>query len=172
MKSTLFTKKRVFSALAIVAVAPLALSACSGGGGGESGGDANTLTVLDYYNNEPDNTLVQEGLDKCAAEIGVTLEREVVPGADLMTKVLQQASSKTLPDVLMLDNPELQQVAATGALADLGQYGLTTDGFADGIAAAGSYEGKLYGLAPVVNTLAIFYNTDILAAAGVQPPTT
>jgi multiple sugar transport system substrate-binding protein len=166
-------KKRLSVILAIAAITPLALAACSGGGGGgNSDSDSTTLSILDYYNNEPDNTLVQTGLDACATELGVKIKRETVPGADLMTKVLQQASSKTLPDVLMLDNPDLQQVAATGALADLGDYGVTADGFAKGITDASSYEGKLYGLAPVVNTIAIFYNTDILSAAGITPPKT
>ncbi|WP_205855898.1 ABC transporter substrate-binding protein, partial [Phytoactinopolyspora endophytica] len=120
----------------------------------------------------PDKSLVQEGLDRCADDLGVTLERETVPGADLMTKVLQQASSKTLPDILMLDNPEVQQVAATGALAPLDDYGLSADGFARGIVDATSYDGKLYGLAPVVNTIGIFYNAEVLDEEGVEPPTT
>ena len=162
-------RRRMATIAAIAAIAPLALTACSGGGT-SAGGD--TLTILDYYNNEPDKTLVQTGLDTCASELGVKITRETVPGADLMTKVLQQASSQTLPDVLMLDNPEVQQIAATGALADLGDYGVTADGFAQGITDASSYEGRLYGLAPVVNTIAIFYNTDILSAAGIAPPTT
>jgi multiple sugar transport system substrate-binding protein len=38
--------------------------------------------------------------------------------------------------------------------------------------AAATYDGKLYGLQPGANTLAIFYNKDILDKAGVKPPTT
>ncbi|WP_246865312.1 hypothetical protein [Clavibacter michiganensis] len=49
--------------------------------------------------------------------VGITIKRTSIPGSSLIQKVLQQASSKTLPDVLMLDNPDLQQIAATGALA-------------------------------------------------------
>src|SRR3712207_1609472 len=37
---------------------------------------------------------------------------------------------------------------------------------------AATYEGEVYGLAPTVNTLGLFYNTDLLAAAGVTPPKT
>ncbi len=37
---------------------------------------------------------------------------------------------------------------------------------------AATYDGELYGLQPVTNTIAIFYNEDILAKAGVKPPTT
>ncbi|MDT0418399.1 extracellular solute-binding protein [Streptomyces sp. DSM 41982] len=37
---------------------------------------------------------------------------------------------------------------------------------------AGTYEKKVYGLAPGVNSVALFYNKDLLAAACVEPPRT
>ena len=166
-------KRRLTTLLAIAAITPLVLTACSGGGGGgQAKGDPDTLTVLDYYNNEPDKTLIQAAIDKCAEALDVTIKRETVPGKDLIQKVLQRSSSKTLPDVLMLDNPDLQEIAATGGLAPLSDYDVDTSGFADGILEAATYEDEVYGLAPTVNTLGLFYNEDLLAAAGVQPPTT
>ncbi|UFU07801.1 sugar ABC transporter substrate-binding protein [Ruania halotolerans] len=170
-------KRRIVTTLAGGLSAALALSACSGddgtGGGGEpETGDVTSLSILDYYNNDPDKTLVQEGLDACADELGITLERETVPGADLIQTVLQQASSQTLPDVLMLDNPEVQQIAETGALLPLDEHGVSTEGFAQGIVDASTYDGHLYGLQPVANTIALFYNVEILEEAGVEPPTT
>ena len=56
------------------AAAALALAGCGGGGGDEGGGDASSLSILDYYDNEPDSTLVQEALDACAETVGVTIE--------------------------------------------------------------------------------------------------
>jgi multiple sugar transport system substrate-binding protein len=72
----------------------------------------------------------------------------------------------------MLDNPDVQQIAATGALAPLNDMGLSGDGVIQGMVDATSYQGKLYGLAPVTNTIALFYNTQMLQEAGVQPPKT
>ncbi len=95
-----------------------------------------------------------------------------MPGPTLIQKVLQQASSKSLPDVLMLDNPDIQQIAETGALAPLEDFGISADGFAPGPVSAATYDGKLYGMQPGANTLAIFYNKDVLSKAGVKPPTT
>ncbi|SEE30783.1 sugar ABC transporter substrate-binding protein [Ruania alba] len=167
-------RRRIVTTVAGGLGAALALAACSsGGGGGEADtGDVSSLSVLDYYNNDPDNSLIQAGLDSCAEELGITLERETVPGADLIQTVLQQASSQTLPDVLMLDNPDVQQIAETGALVPLDENGVSTDGFAQGVIDASTYDGNVYGLQPVANTLALFYNTDVLAEAGVEPPTT
>ncbi|TQM09677.1 sugar ABC transporter substrate-binding protein [Pseudonocardia kunmingensis] len=161
----------VTGTVALVAAAALGLSACGGGGGG-GGGDVTSIRVLDYYNNEPDRTVYAQKLDACGQQAGVTIEREVVPGDSLISKVLQQASSRTLPDVLMLDNPDLQQIASTGALAPLSDFGLAADGYADGVVSASTFDGQLYGLQPVTNSLGLFYNVDMLAEAGIAPPTT
>ena len=83
--------------------------------------EVNSIRVLDYYNDSPDREIYGELLNACGAELGITINREVVPGSALMSKVLQQGASRTLPDLLMLDNPELQQIASTGALVPLGQ---------------------------------------------------
>ncbi|RKS77951.1 multiple sugar transport system substrate-binding protein [Motilibacter peucedani] len=172
------TRVAVASALAL----PLALAACGGSSGGgtqptaggssAAGGATTTLRVLDYYNNDPGKTVWQKALEGCAAQAGAKISREAVPGASLIPKVLQQASSRTLPDLLMLDNPDLQQIAATGALIPLDQFGITGDGFAKGVVDASTYKGKLYGLQPSTNTIALIYNKDILDKAGVKPPTT
>ena len=112
-------------------------------------------------------------LSKCGTSIGVAkVDHQSVPGPTLIQKVLQQASSKSLPDVLMLDNPDIQQIAETGALAPLDDFGISADGYAPGPVSAATYNGKLYGLQPGANTMALFYNKDILAKAGVKPPTT
>jgi multiple sugar transport system substrate-binding protein len=162
------------AALASALAIPLALTACGGGGssGGSSSGGTTTLRVLDYYNNDPGKTVWQKALDACAQQAGAKMSRESVPGATLIQKVLQQASSRTLPDVLMLDNPDLQQIAQTGALAPLDTFGLNANGYAKGVVDASTYQGKLYGLQPVTNTIGLFYNKDMLAKAGVTPPQT
>src|SRR3954469_4294810 len=162
-------------AIAAAVALPLAVAACGGGGGGaakSSSGQVKSLRVLDYYNNEPDKGFYDKVLDACGKSNGVTIQREVVPGDTLIAKVLQQSSSRTLPDVLMLDNPDLQQIAATGALAPITDFGLNADGYLKGVVDASSYQGKVYGLQPVTNSIGLFYNKDILDKAGVQPPAT
>ncbi|WP_432507569.1 sugar ABC transporter substrate-binding protein [Kineococcus arenarius] len=159
--------------LAAVLAVPLLLSACGGGsGGGTTSGDSGTLRVLDYYNSEPNATLWNDAIEACGTEIGVEIDREAVPGETLIQKVLQQSSSRTLPDVLMLDNPDVQQIAESGALAPLGDLGIDSTGVAPGVLEASTYEGELYALQPVTNTIALFYNKTILEQAGITPPTT
>ena len=111
-------KKRLAAMAALATLTPLTLAACggggaSGGGGGGGGGDAaatvDTLQVLDYYTDDPGHSQIGDQLTKCGTSIGVgKIDHQSVPGPTLIQKVLQQASSKSLPDVLMLDNPDIQ----------------------------------------------------------------
>ncbi|WP_226831941.1 extracellular solute-binding protein [Brachybacterium sp. FME24] len=161
--------RRALGLGALAAPGLLALASC--GSSGSTGGP-NAIRVVDYYNTPADDVAINGTFTKCAEELGLTFSRERVPGDQLIAKVLQMGSSKTLPDLLMLDNPNVQQVAASGALAPLEQYGITTDGLTPAVADLGMHDGTLYGIAPTVNTIALFYNVAMLEEAGVTPPTT
>ena len=162
----------------------LTAAACSSGGSGGSGGEQRrrvgqhvrrgklSLTAEDYFTAEPTHSVVGGILNACAATAGVTITQDSIANPQLMPKVLQQLSAHTLPDLLMLDNPYLQQIAATGALTPLGSDGVDLAGYYPSIVAAGTYQGKVYGLAPGVNSIALIYNKTMLAAAGITPPTT
>lgn len=172
MPMTSIARRRLLQGTAL-ALAAVPLAACGGGGGTKSGsGDVTTLKILDYYADDPDNGIFAEALEAAAKKVGVTIERETVNGTSLIQKVLQMSSSRTLPDLLMLDNPDLQQIAATGALTPLGDLGFKADGFIDGFVGAGTYDGELYGMGPCANTLGLYYNKDLLDTAGVAVPTT
>ena len=164
-------RRRSVGAAALALPGLLGLAAC-GGSGDAASGDPGTVRVVDYYNTPADDTVIQDTLEAVGTEVGVSISREKVPGDQLIQKVLQMSSSKTLPDLLMLDNPDLQEIAKSGALAPLEDLGIYTSGFTQEILDAGTYEGKVYGLAPTVNTIALFCNTALLKEAGVEAPTT
>jgi multiple sugar transport system substrate-binding protein len=164
-------RKKVIAALAGAMMIPLAIAGCSSGSSTSTSSGKVSLTVEDYYT-QPQAAVMDTVYQSCAKQLGDKVSSTHVAGAGLIAKVLQQSSSKTLPDVLMLDNPDVQQIAASGALSPLSNYGITGKGFAPGVVKAGTYKGKLYGLAPAVNSIALFYNTDILKAAGITPPKT
>ncbi|TDC14984.1 ABC transporter substrate-binding protein [Streptomyces sp. 8K308] len=131
----------------------------------------NTLTVADYYTAEPGNTALTEILRACGEQTGVTVVREVMPRSQLVPKLLRDGAADTLPDLVLSDNPDLAKLASTGALLPLDGR-VATDGFYDSVLAAGSYQGELYGVAPGVNSLALFYDRGVFAEAGLEPPTT
>jgi multiple sugar transport system substrate-binding protein len=142
------------------------------GAGAARAADSVTLKLLDYWGDQPAKTIWRDAYAVCGKAIGATIDAESVPGNFLVPKALQMVASKTLPDVLMFDNPDMQQVAVSDALVPLSEYKVDTTGFYPGILSAGSYNGKVYGLAPAVDMIGLFYNKDILSAAGVEPPKT
>ncbi len=157
------------SAALLAACSPSPAPSAPNGAGAPA---ATSITELDYYADEQGSAAWQKILDTCATQTGIKIERQKVPTSQMLPKVLQSASSKTLPNLLFTDNPTLQQVAATGALTPLSDYGITTDGLYPSIVKAGTYQDKVYGVAPGVNGLALIYNKDLLQAAGVEPPKT
>ena len=66
--------RRLLGATALASVA-LVLAGCGTDHVADQDPNARvtTLSVLDYYNNQPDKTLMQAGLDTCATKLGVTL---------------------------------------------------------------------------------------------------
>jgi multiple sugar transport system substrate-binding protein len=149
-------------AVAAAALLSLSLTAC-GGVASSDAASKNTLTIQDYYDTSHDPIY-----HACAKSLGADIQIDHIAGRGLIPKVLQQSSSRTLPDVLMLDNPDVQQIAASGALSPLTDYGVHGEGMVPAVVKAGTYGGRLYGLAPAVNTLSIFYNKDLFQAAGIS----
>lgn len=159
--------------IALTAVAITVAGCGSGSSASSSSGPASSITELDYYTDATGSAAWQKILTGCTAETGVKISRQSVPTDQVTQKILQGATSHSLPDLVFTDNPTLQEIASTGALTPLTDYGISTAGYYDSIVKAGTYQGKVYGLAPGVNGLALIYNKDKLTAAGITtPPTT
>ena len=168
--------RRRWQAVAI-GVAALALAAAGCGSSSSGGSSSNgkiTITELDYFTSSGGNAAVNwynQQFEK--AHPNVTVKRQVVPYANLITKVLQEASAGDLPNIVMLDNPNVPQVAATGQLKPLnGLPGFTTSGYVPGAISECTFQGKQYCYPIGTNTIGIFYNKAMLAAAHVSPPKT
>src|SRR3982750_2880532 len=68
--------------------------------GGSDAPAATSITELDYYADEQGSAAWQKILDTCATQTGIKIERQKVPTNQMLPKVLQSASSKTLPNLL------------------------------------------------------------------------
>jgi multiple sugar transport system substrate-binding protein len=98
-----------------------------------------------------------------------------VPFADLLPKADQEAASHSLPNILVLDNPDVAAFAATGALTQLDSYmkgSFSPSEFYTGPASTMLYQGKTYSFPVGSNDLALFYNIKDFTSAGLTPPTT
>ena len=134
------------------------------------------ITEMDYWPAEPNNTIVNKLFQQYEQlHPNIVIQRDAVPFNSLLPKAYQEASSHTLPDLLLLDNPDLASFAAAGVLTPLDSYmqgEYSPSDFYAGPFSVMQYEGKTYGFSVGNNDLALFYNKKMLAAAHVKPPTT
>lgn len=168
-------KRRRLTLAAALAVPTLLLAtACSSSSDGNGQGDgdpgATTLTLWDgwtQYNTGA--SPYEELISTCEAETGITIERTV--SESLGDTFTQAAGTGDTPDLIVLDNPNVTQFAETGILVDNETSGIDTSGMMPNIVASGEYDGATYGSPVGSNTLALYYNKDLLDAAGITPPT-
>ncbi|WP_420031592.1 ABC transporter substrate-binding protein [Streptomyces sp. cg28] len=161
-------RRRAVIPLTVVSV--LVASAALAGCGSQR--DDDVYTVLNSSTDDSYHGWDAATLKRCSAKLGITIEQQSVPASQVMTKSLRMASSKSLPDVIQFDASEMPTFAEAGGLVDLKSLGLSTQDIPKGIVDFGSYKGTYYGAARTVNTLALFYNKDVLKKAGLDVPTT
>ena len=170
------SRRRTLALASAASIAVLAMAGCSSSGSSSGSGSGTsgtvTLTETDYYTGAPQTSQIAGVLNACGAQVGVKVARQEVPRTQLVPKLLQDAAARSLPDLVLADNPDLQQLASTGGLVSLSANGLSTTGLYPSIVSAGSYQGQTYGIAPGVNDLALYYNKDQFTKAGLTPPTT
>ncbi len=106
----------------------------------------------------------------------IRVNYQYVPFGELLTTILQQTLTRTLPEVVFADNPDIRHLAASGVFRDLtdwvdewGQW----DDFYLGPQYANSLDDRIYAVQLNTNNLALYYNKEILAELGIaQPPQT
>ena len=162
----------------LLLVLGIVLSAC-GSASSPSGSASNgkvTITELDYLATEPSNTEINK-LVKQYEQLhpNVTIQRNSVPIGSLLAKASQETASHTLPDLMVIDNPDLPTFASTGALTQLDQYmtgSLSSSSFFAGSLSTMQYQSKTYAISTGNNDLALYYNKKMFSDAGLTPPTT
>jgi len=154
------------AAAGLTAAALALAAACSSDGGS---GDAETYTWWDPYPQHTDDSAWAERVDACGEEAGVTIDRTASDTTDLTNQALLAAQEGTSPDIILLDNPAVSTLADTGMLTTVDELGLDVTGVDENLLAAGVVDDAAYGIPVGANTLAIYYNAEILEAAGVDP---
>jgi multiple sugar transport system substrate-binding protein len=172
----------VAGAASLLAVTAAACSSGSGSPSAAAGGTSTgsgsstakvTITEFDYFTGGANAAINWYNAQFEKAHPNVTVKRTSVPYADLVTKILQDASAGDMPNLMMIDNPNVPEVAATGQLVPFDSLpGFTTTGYTPGATAECTYQGKHYCYPIGTNTIGIFYNKAMFAAAHLTPPTT
>ncbi|MCS6835312.1 MAG: extracellular solute-binding protein [Anaerolineae bacterium] len=130
-----------------------------------------TFPIMDFYAAE---------LAKCSEVPNLTVNVQLLASADAQSEMRLAASSQGASpyDIIHGSNAFIGEMASKGWLLPLNdlidkyreQYDL--DDIDASSYAAASQDGIIYGIPIVVNTQHFYYNTEILEAAGIEPPQT
>ncbi len=161
------SRRRRLAAVAVIALAAVTGSACSSSADGPADGGA--YLVWDPYPQFADDSEWVALLKKCGTSAGVSVERTGYDTTDLTNKALLAAQQGNSPDVLIVDNPVISTLAEAGALTTTDDNKLDVSAMEKNLLGAGQSDGKTYGVPIGANTLALYYNKDVLTAAGVDP---
>lgn len=157
-------------------MAGIGLLGAPGCGGGSGEGDGLTLTWWDYWTTGASNTVIEKALGRyMESNPSVTIERRSIPFAQLKPTLLRAAAARKLPDIAIIDNPDHASFSNLGALRDVSElveeWG-EADAYYDGPWRSCQFDGASYGIPNTSNSLALFYNEDMLESAGLDPPGT
>ena len=155
------------------------LAGCGSSGSSDeaSGSDGGTETAKDvtiWYYWETEGH--QVALDKVIEDYNNSQDTyevtaKYVPFADFKKQLSIGASADELPDIAILDSPDQASYATMGIFEELtGKFDV--DSYYDGAVNSCTLDGKLYGVPFGVNCLGLYYNEDMLNAAGCSVPTT
>jgi multiple sugar transport system substrate-binding protein len=168
------TTRHTLAAAGFISLALIA-TGCAGGGTGSNGSSkeasagSSSFTVWDPYPQHTEGSDWAKRISVCGDKAGVKIQRTAYDTQALTNQALLAAQEGTAADVILLDNPAVSTLADTGALIDMKSVGLDTSAIEPNLLAAGVVDDKTYGIPLGANTLALYYNADVLAKAGVDP---
>lgn len=130
------------------------------------------IVIWYYWENESHQKLLSDILnDYNNSQKSITVTAKYIPYADFRKQLSIGATAAKLPDIVILDNPDTAAYAAMGIFADLTGK-IDTSQYYEAPLNSCTLDGRLYGIPFGSNCLALFYNEDMLKAAGCKVPET
>lgn len=135
-----------------------------------------TVTIWNYWETpKHQETLARVCKDFNSSQDKIEVVTKYIPFADFKKQLSIGAAASELPDLVIIDNPDHASYSAMGIFADI------TDKLAswpdlkqyfEGPLNSCKLNGRLHGIPFGSNCLSLYYNEDMLKAAGVKPPKT
>lgn len=138
----------------------------------ETSGGAEAVTIWYYWETEGHQVALDQVIQEYnASQDQYEVTAKYVPFADFKKQLSIGASADELPDIAILDSPDHASYVEMGIFEDLtGKFDVSN--YYEGTVNSCTVDGKLYGVPFGVNCLALYYNEDMLEAAGCEVPTT
>lgn len=172
--------RKTMAVISMISILAVSLAGCGGKNGttGTSNGLVN-LTMWVHETDSPEGKLYkQEVQDFNKANKGkINVKLTAIPRSSDASgyddKVNAAVTTKSLPDVLTCDGPNVAAEAKNGILAPITNYVSKQElsDYTNDIVNQGTYDGQLYGLGPYDSSVGIIYNKDTFQKAGITAPT-
>lgn len=142
-------------------------------GADTTAGGKKEITFWHYMSEDKEGKYVVEAVDEFNnSQDEIYVNAQYLPRQELMKQYSIGVVSGELPDCGMVDNPDHNSYASMGVFEDITQFYDSWEeaDFMEGSINSCRYEGKLYGLPWGNNCLGLFYDKDMLDAAGIDVP--
>ena len=171
--------------LAVSLVFVLIAAACTGGGGGgestgASAGPIHLVMWIGYTPPPPVNESFEYlSIERMVKEFeqqnpNVTIELQYVNSDNALQKATVALQGNKQPDISYQYGTNMAQLATSPKLVDLtsrvNEAGYDWNDFYAGERAVATVNGKVYGVPALVDNLAVVYNKDLFAKAGLTEP--
>ncbi len=128
-------------------------------------------TIIHWQHHSPArNEMIERFAQEFEAQNpGVKIEFESIPLSDYYTKLLPAIAAGSGPDVFQLRAGDVPKYKDYGVIQELQiDHELAAEEFVPGAYGYLLHDGKFYGLPTDVQTIVLFYNTEIFAELGIE----
>lgn len=140
----------------------------------DSGKTGGSLRIWTYLSGN-EQKVFEGQIAQYEKDKGIDIEAEFIPFGDYKKQISVAIGAGSLPDIIMIDNPDHAAFASMGVFADITDKVNSWDAkdkYFEGPMKSTMVDGKCYGIPFTSNCLALFYNKKMLQQAGVEVPKT
>jgi multiple sugar transport system substrate-binding protein len=150
--------------LAALTISALALSACSVGGGSTSD-DGQTTVTFRLWDDQIAKAYKTSFAALSKQHPGIKVDVQLVPWADYWTKLPTDISAGTAADIYWTNTSNFGLYADNDQLLPI----VDDPGWVRSVVSLYTRNGKLWGVPQLWDSIALFYNKDLVTKAGVDP---
>ena len=167
-------RARIIGAAVLVGVALAAIAATTASGG-TAATDSITVWLQTDANKPSWKAIINAATKQFQRQHpGVAVDVQFQEWSNHLQKFDATLAGGNAPDVIEMGNTEMTKYMAAGAFQDLtssrGSFANSSK-WLEGLAAAGRFDGKLYGVPYYAGSRVVTYRTDLFKEAGIKTPT-
>lgn len=105
----------------------------------------------------------------------IVVEYRALPFDELVNETLRAYASGNAPDIVSFDNPDFALFSSRGAMLDITDMVAASDvidpeNYFEGPLNSVMWDGRMFGIPKYTDTIGLFYNKDLMEAAGISEP--